>query len=125
MKQKTAIILLVALTFVGGIGIGLSFSDEDLTKIVDLGVNVEPKVWGQGDPDPNHIKYFGNGNLSRLCYVQTQAINRQGQLIRELAALNSKQHLRMGKSIIELFDRIRKLEGPNGPKENKTPDKPH
>lgn len=53
------------------------------------------KVWGQGDPDQNHIKYFGNDNLSRLCYVQTNTINRQGQLIAELAL------------------RIRKLEDPN------------
>ena len=83
-----------------------------------------PEVWGNGDPDPNHIKYFGNGNLSRLCYMQTQTINRQGKLIRELVALNSKQHRRLGESDIELYNRVRKLEDPNGPKESKTPDKP-
>lgn len=85
----------------------------------------ESKVWGKGDPDPNHIKYFGNGNLSRLCYVQTQTINKQAKLITEFVALNAKQHQILGKSDIDLYSRVRKLEDPNGPKENKTPDKPH
>ena len=73
----------------------------------------EQLVWGQGNPDPNHIEYFGNGNLSRLCYVQTQTINKQARLITELVALNSKQHKILGKSDIELFNRVRKLEDPN------------
>ena len=78
----------------------------------------EPNVselWGKGDPDPNHIKYFGNGNLSRLCFVQTQTINRQAKLIAELVNLNAKQHQILGKSDIELFNRVRKLEDPNAP----------
>jgi hypothetical protein len=79
------------------------------------------KVWGQGDPDPNHIKYFGNDNLSRLCFVQTQTINKQAKLISEFIALNAKQHKIMGEKDIDLYDRVRKLEDPNGPKENKTP----
>lgn len=48
------------------------------------------KLWGQGDPDPNYIKTFGNSNLSRLCFVQTNTINRQGQRIAELALRISK-----------------------------------
>ena len=82
------------------------------------------KVWGNGDPDPNHIKHFGNDNLSRLCYVQTQAINKQARLIEEFIALNSKQHLKLGNSDIELYNRVRKLEDPNAVTERKTPNKP-
>lgn len=91
------------------------FSEETDRKLKRLahdlelyGINYpkEPnKVWGQGDPDPNHIKYFGNNNLSRLCFVQTLIINRQGQLLAELAL------------------RIRKLEDPNNartPNKNKS-----
>lgn len=73
----------------------------------------EQSVWGNGNPDPNHIKFFGNDNLSRLCYVQTQRINQQAQIINQLVALNSKQHKILGESDIELFNRVRKLEDPN------------
>ncbi|MEE9354785.1 MAG: hypothetical protein V3U75_04270 [Methylococcaceae bacterium] len=57
----------------------------------------EEKVWGQGDPTAEHQEFFGNGNLSRLCFVQTQTINRQGQALTALAL------------------RVIKLEDPNGP----------
>lgn len=71
------------------------------------------ELWGNGNPDPNHIKYFGNDNLSRLCYVQTQRINQQAAIINQLVALNAKQHKILGESDIRLFDRVRKLEDPN------------
>lgn len=98
-------------------------SKEDAWKLERLaddikkyGINypTEPnEIWGNGDPDPNHVKYFGNSNLSRLCFVQTQLINNQAKLINELVALNAKQHQILGKSDIELFNRVRKLEDPN------------
>jgi hypothetical protein len=79
---------------------------EDIER---YGINYpkEPnKVWGNGNPTPEHIEFFGNENLSRLCFVQTQTINKQGQALAELTL------------------RVRKLEDPNGIKERKTPDKP-
>ena len=80
---------------------------KQLTENISEFVAKEPNnVWGQGDPDPSYIENFGNGNLARLCFVQTQTINNQGQRIAELAL------------------RISQLEDPNGPEENKTPDKP-
>lgn len=98
-------------------------SKEDAWKLECLAADIkkyginyptEPnEVWGNGNPDPNHIKFFGNDNLSRLCYVQTQRINQQAQIINQLVALNSKQHKILGESDIELFNRVRKLEDPN------------
>lgn len=92
------------------------FSEETDRKLKRLANDLEryginyPKepneIWGQGEPTAEHQKFFGNGNLSRLCFVQTQTINRQGQALAELAL------------------RVRNLEDPNEPKENKTPDKP-
>ena len=35
----------------------------------------QPKVWGQGDLPTAFEDFFGNSNLSRLNYKQTEAIN--------------------------------------------------
>ncbi len=69
----------------------LCFSVWGIATVMTLNQEpATPPVWGQGNPDPNHIKHFGNGNLSRLCYVQTRTINRQGQFMAELALRVSK-----------------------------------
>lgn len=54
----------------------------------------QKRVWGQGDPPDNWQEFFGNNNVARLDYMQTQAINRQGQ------------------ALAELVERVRKLEEP-------------
>lgn len=56
--------------------------------------------WGQGDPPQNWMDYFGNDNKSRVDYVQTKTVNKIGQTVAELA------------------ERVRKLEEPPDP--NKT-----
>ena len=56
-------------------------------------VEVIPDVWGQGEPPGDWQEFFGNENMARLNWVQTQSINNQGQAIAELA------------------ERVRKLEG--------------
>ncbi len=43
------------------------------------------KVWGQGDLPAEWQGFFGDGNVSRLDFVQTNAVNRQGQALAELA----------------------------------------
>lgn len=59
----------------------------------------QTKVWGQGNPPATWQGFFGNDNSARLDYVQTQSINRQGQVL------------------AELVERVRKLEEPIDPNE--------
>ena len=42
-------------------------------------------VYGQGETTLEYQSYFGNGNLARLNFRQTNTINSQGQAIAELA----------------------------------------
>lgn len=56
---------------------------------------ISRKVWGQGDLPDDWQGFFGEDNVSRLDFVQTQTINRMGQAIAELA------------------ERVRTLEDPN------------
>ena len=44
----------------------------------------EQQQWGQGDPDEVWQGYFGNSNIARLDFVQTNRINSHGQLIAEM-----------------------------------------
>ncbi len=44
----------------------------------------QQKVWGTGDPPVDWQETFGNENMARLNYVQTQRINTQGQAMAEL-----------------------------------------
>lgn len=46
---------------------------------------ISRKVWGQGDLPSDWQDFFGEGNIARLDFVQTQAINKQGQAIAVLA----------------------------------------
>lgn len=41
--------------------------------------------WGQGDLPTEWQGFFGEDNVARLDFVQTQTINRMGQAISELA----------------------------------------
>ena len=45
----------------------------------------QSKVWGQGDPPAGWQDMFGNDNIARLNFVQTNALNSQGQAFAELA----------------------------------------
>ncbi len=44
-----------------------------------------PKVWGKGDLPAEFLEHFGTDNNARLNFVQTQAINKHGEIIREIA----------------------------------------
>ena len=46
---------------------------------------IPDKVWGQGDLPEDWQEFFGNENMARLNFVQTQSINNQGKAIAELA----------------------------------------
>ena len=46
---------------------------------------IPDKVWGQGDLPDDWQEFFGNENMARLNFVQTQSINNQGKAIAELA----------------------------------------
>ena len=62
-----------------------------LAAVLLFGCNeVQTKVWGQGVLPSDWQGFFGEDNVARLDYVQTQTINRQGQIIAELAARVSK-----------------------------------
>lgn len=45
----------------------------------------QTEVWGQGDLPADWQGYFGEDNVARLDYVQTQTINRMGQALSQLA----------------------------------------
>lgn len=45
----------------------------------------QSKVWGQGNLPDKWKGFFGDSNAARLDFVQTNAINKQGQAIAELA----------------------------------------
>ncbi len=83
------IVLILALLFLGG-------------------CNEERKVWGQGDPTAEWRGYFGNGNLSRLNFVQTEMMNKQRALIFGLDAKDPD-----GKPVRKrgFIERITTLEG--------------
>ncbi len=62
------------------------------------------KVYGKGDPSAEWRSYFGNGNMARLNFVQTQTVNGLGQAVAVLA------------------ERVRKLEDPNNCPFNLSPE---
>ncbi|KKL66275.1 hypothetical protein LCGC14_2146590 [marine sediment metagenome] len=81
-------------------------SDEDQWKLTRLaedlekyGINypAEPNipVWGQGNPPDNWQSFFGNENIARLNFVQTQMLNKQE------------------KDMVLLIERVRVLEDAN------------
>lgn len=96
-----AVIAIVALVLVGLI-MWVCFADE-----IAATFTTEPNepVWGKGDAPTEWQDYFGDDNMARLNYIQTQQINKQGQ------------------SLAELKERVRKLEDATQsrkiPKDNK------
>ena len=96
IKAFMAIVILLA---------GAGCQDEQKTP--------ETKIWGNGEPPGQWKEYFGNDNTARLNFLQAQIIDRHSKQIAELIKSNSKQHEIMGKSDIDLYKRVRKLEDPN------------
>ena len=71
----------------------------------------EAQKWGQGDPPAEWQTMFGNGNLSRLNFVQTDRINKLNADLEALTELNSEQHKKLGETDIMFHGRIEALEG--------------
>lgn len=46
----------------------------------------QQKVWGTGNPPPDWQEMFGNSNVSRLDYVQSNHINELAKRVRALEA---------------------------------------
>jgi hypothetical protein len=63
-------------------------------------------VWGKGDPPADWQANFGNGNLARIVFVQTQTINNQGAAIKDLKARVEKleEHTGMPKPAEETVE---------------------
>lgn len=59
----------------------------------------ERPVWGQGDPPDTWQEQFGNENMARLNFVQTDRINKLGQAMAESSI-----------KIMELTERVKLLE---------------
>lgn len=79
------------------------------------------KVWGQGELPADWQSFFGNSNTARLDFKQTQLMNLQGAIIgdpnngivaniKKFEALNSEQHLKLGRADISFHERIEALE---------------
>jgi hypothetical protein len=79
-------------------------------SVVCGGCQEERKVWGQGEPPGDYTKWFGNDNMARLNFVQTERLNILSQQIAALAEQNAAQHKILGESDIDLYGRVRKLE---------------
>lgn len=62
--------------------------------------------WGQGDPDPLWQGYFGNSNLSRLNFKQTDTINGHAEVINSQAAVLKKLY----EETVRLADKVHALE---------------
>ena len=68
---------------------------------------VPQQVWGQGELPADYQTLFGNSNIARLVYVQTQRVNKQIQDVNELA---SRVRFLETENPTELAERVRKLE---------------
>ncbi len=97
--------------------------------LLACGCQEQQTVWGKGQPPEEWLGFFDNSNLSRFNYFQAQIMDRQGQVILQLAEkverlegvadpnkfndfveLNAKQHEKMGKTDIRFHKRILILE---------------
>lgn len=68
------------------------------------------QVWGRGELPAEYLGFFGNDNMARLNFVQTQRINQFNQQIIAFAKENAEQHKIMAQSDIDLYARVRVLE---------------
>ena len=53
-------------------------------SLLAAGCEKQPK-WGQGDPPVEYQVTFGNNNLARLVFLQTERINKQNEVLVNLA----------------------------------------
>ena len=70
MKTMLWVVMVIAICFVTGC------ADEQRS---------DPKVWGQGNPPAEWQKNFGNDNLSRFNFIQTQNMNKIGNALADLS----------------------------------------
>ena len=56
-----------------------------LVLIAGCEESAKTPIWGTGETNTEWQDYFGNDNIARLDFVQTRAINEQGQAIAVLA----------------------------------------
>ena len=75
------------------------------------------QVWGQGSPPAVWQSWFGNGNLARLNFVQTQRIDQYQGLIYGLdtknpdgKAIHKRGLIERVTSLESLIERVKKLE---------------
>ena len=54
-------------------------------SLLAVGCGEEKQKWGQGDPPIDYRVTFGNGNLARLVFLQTERINQQNEVLLKLA----------------------------------------
>ena len=114
-----------------------------MVVVILCGCQEEQATWGQGDPPADWQRMFGNDNIARLDFVQTNTINQQqgtlhgtkdpnslgviagmvaledriksvGQLLAEFRTLNAQQHKKLGETDIRFHKRIEGLEATKG-----------
>ena len=77
----------------------------------------EPKLWGKGDPPQDWQDVFGNDNLARLNFKQTETINKQQAVIHGLDGKDPngvKSHQNgLIDYVISLENRVKALEAAN------------
>ena len=61
--------------------VGVSYSDI----VVDEPTVAEPPVWGKGELPADHQDFFGDGNDSRLNYVQNKVLDKHAEILKILA----------------------------------------
>ncbi len=64
-------------------GIIIAVSDPNGLSLGTL--IVKPAVWGQGELPADHQEFFGDGNASRLNYVQNRVLNKHDAILKILA----------------------------------------
>ena len=87
------------------------------------GCQRERKVWGQGEPPAEYTDFFGNDNMARLNFVQTERFNALNQNLVEFAKENAEQHKMLAEADVYFHERLKVLEavdpndyrGPQGP----------
>ncbi len=110
-----------------------------MVVVILSGCQEQQVIWGQGDPPADWQDMFGNDNIARLDFVQTNTINKQqgilygtkdpnslgairaivalesriesiGQLLTEFRTINAQQHRKLGETDIRFHDRLKQSE---------------
>ena len=100
-------------TIVWGVRVvGIAFGVLLLAMMFGLLTGCQPEQqWGTGEPPAEYTGFFGNDNMARLNFVQTNKINAIGQQLQALIATNAEQHRILGQSDIDIYQRVIVLEG--------------